>query len=525
MRSLLLHMLKPNIGLIGYALFLAVNATGIWGGVFPFLPLTMQTHEIMFWFYLSQSVALFVTLFLLARATYVTHRPTFTSLILIAAFVYAVGWSFLIAAMYFHGCELQLSIAGGISLGASSAQFYLLWQQFFAASEPEEGMRDLICGFAYSALMYFALYLLPHAVTAYLIPLVFVPLFALALILSNRRIDFDQPMFEDKPSENVRVYRRFVIASWRSMLAVGAIALCAGVVRSIAIERPEIGTIVNVLSIVALLVVALLVLFLWRNKGLRLNIMKLYRIVFPLLIVAFAVLPFANLSYTRFLAAALFALYSIGLMLAMMQCAQISRDNGIAPSFAFGLFGGVVYAMHDVGFLVGTASDNVAAQGLPVLFVTALLAVSILALMFFFSSIDFKNSRSQLICGDIQLIAPAEATIELRPKRDASAANGDEAHMGQRESEKKLPYNPKNGENRSAFNDRLSLKVADVQQACGLSDRETEVTDYVVRGYTVASIAEQLYVSENTVRTHMKRIYAKCKVHKKQELIDLVEAR
>ena len=73
-RSLLLHMLKPNIGPIGYALFLAVNATGIWGGVFPFLPLTMQTHEIMFWFYLSQSVALFVTLFLLARATYASRR-------------------------------------------------------------------------------------------------------------------------------------------------------------------------------------------------------------------------------------------------------------------------------------------------------------------------------------------------------------------------------------------------------------------------------------------------------------------
>ncbi len=521
MQSMPLDKIAPNVGILGYALFLAVNATGIWGGVFPFLPMSLQTHEVMFWFYLSQSVALFVTLFLLARASYIKHRLALTSLILIAAFVYAIGWSCLVAAMYLHGFELALSIAGGIALGAGSAHFYLLWQQFFAASDPEEGMRDLICGFAYSAVIYFALYLLPHAVTAYLIPLVFAPLFTLALILSNRRIDFSQPMFEDKPSENVRVYRRFVTASWRSMLAVGAIAFCAGVVRSIAIEQPEIGTIVNVLSMFALLAVALLVIFLWSRKGLRLNIMKLYRIVFPLLIVAFALLPFANISYTRFLAAALFALYSIGLMLAMMQCAQISRDNGIAPRFAFGLFGGVVYAMHDVGFLVGTGSDYLSSQGLPVLFIAALLAVSILSLMFFFGSIDFKNARSQLICGDIQLIAPVSATVETDHVRDDEQAAGDRPASKPRSES----IGSEKMHNRGAFNDRLSLKVSAAQQAYGLSDRETEVTDYVVRGYTVASIAEQLYVSENTVRTHMKRIYAKCDVHKKQELIDLVEAR
>ena len=36
-------------------------------------------------------------------------------------------------------------------------------------------------------------------------------------------------------------------------------------------------------------------------------------------------------------------------------------------------------------------------------------------------------------------------------------------------------------------------------------------------------IAEELFVSENTVRTHSKRIYAKLDIHKKQELRDLVD--
>ncbi len=31
-------------------------------------------------------------------------------------------------------------------------------------------------------------------------------------------------------------------------------------------------------------------------------------------------------------------------------------------------------------------------------------------------------------------------------------------------------------------------------------------------------------VSENTIRTHAKRIYAKLDIHKKQELLDLIES-
>ena len=48
--------------------------------------------------------------------------------------------------------------------------------------------------------------------------------------------------------------------------------------------------------------------------------------------------------------------------------------------------------------------------------------------------------------------------------------------------------------------------------------------EHIVRGKTVVRIAEELVISENTVRMHSKRIYAKLDVHKKQDLIDLVEA-
>ena len=50
------------------------------------------------------------------------------------------------------------------------------------------------------------------------------------------------------------------------------------------------------------------------------------------------------------------------------------------------------------------------------------------------------------------------------------------------------------------------------------------MVELIARGHSVARIAETLVVTENTVRTHVKRIYAKLDVHKKQELVDLLES-
>ena len=48
--------------------------------------------------------------------------------------------------------------------------------------------------------------------------------------------------------------------------------------------------------------------------------------------------------------------------------------------------------------------------------------------------------------------------------------------------------------------------------------------ELLARGNSVAFIANELVVSENTIRTHSRRIYAKLAVHKKQELIALVDS-
>ena len=47
--------------------------------------------------------------------------------------------------------------------------------------------------------------------------------------------------------------------------------------------------------------------------------------------------------------------------------------------------------------------------------------------------------------------------------------------------------------------------------------------DLLLKGNTIAAISRKLFISENTTRGHMKRIYRKLNVHSRQELIDALE--
>nr|WP_273702527.1 LuxR C-terminal-related transcriptional regulator [Tepidanaerobacter syntrophicus] len=53
----------------------------------------------------------------------------------------------------------------------------------------------------------------------------------------------------------------------------------------------------------------------------------------------------------------------------------------------------------------------------------------------------------------------------------------------------------------------------------GLTEREKGITALLLKGLTYKMIAEELHLSENTVKTHIKNIYSKCEVQNKSQLI------
>ena len=59
----------------------------------------------------------------------------------------------------------------------------------------------------------------------------------------------------------------------------------------------------------------------------------------------------------------------------------------------------------------------------------------------------------------------------------------------------------------------------------GLTAREIDVALLIARGRSKTFIANELFISENTVRTHSKNVYAKLGIHSREELISLFENR
>ena len=430
----------------------------------------------------------------------------------LSAVPYLLGWFCLIGAMYLDAWTLPLVIAGGGFIGVGSAGFYMLWQRLFASQDSDAGNHDLILGTAYASVLYFALHLIPRAVTVYLIPLVITPFFALAISLKSREINFDQPMFEDVPKKNRGVYRQAISTLARPALCVGSLGLCAGLIRALAIDDPAIGSLVNALSMGASLVTAVAFMVLWQFKSVRLNVVSLFRIVFPVIITGFVLLPFLGDVYARWLAAVLYAAYSVTIMLMMIQCAQSSRDHGTNPVFVYGFFGGVAYIMQSAGFLLGWVSDFMWIGGREWLFIVAMVSSYVLGLTLLAATGTlFKSlaAKGTVTADPIEFLAVG-APEEPRQQKAAKPAA------------KRRRNRPSASEDAGVIRDRTSKQCLMLQEAHGLSTRETEVMELIARGNSMAAIAERLVISENTVRTHAKHIYTKLDIHRRQELLDML---
>jgi DNA-binding CsgD family transcriptional regulator len=71
-------------------------------------------------------------------------------------------------------------------------------------------------------------------------------------------------------------------------------------------------------------------------------------------------------------------------------------------------------------------------------------------------------------------------------------------------------------------NPSIGLSCQRLSEKHQLTPRESEVLLLLADGRDTPYIATQLFLSKNTVRTHVKNLYAKVDVHNKQQLLDLL---
>jgi len=61
-----------------------------------------------------------------------------------------------------------------------------------------------------------------------------------------------------------------------------------------------------------------------------------------------------------------------------------------------------------------------------------------------------------------------------------------------------------------------------IKRDCNLTNRETEVVSYILKGYRNAEIADKLFISEGTVKNHLRNIFEKTNVKNRTGLIHKV---
>lgn len=572
---------RLHVSMAGFAIFLVINASQAWGGVFPFLPMSFQTDSVTLIFYLTQALSFFATFAISTVGAYRHPGAAQHMMVGIVTTLVFMGSACIIAAMYVPPfVTLEFIILGGLLLGTGCAGMFMLWQRYFASIPPTEGNLRLVVGTALASLLYFALYLIPTALTAFLVPVVLLPLSSLSLTLSVREMSFDQPMFEDIPTEHPQVYRRVVHDTWRGAMGVAAIAFTSGLARGVALLDAGVNAAINISAMLGAFIAAIVLLIMWRAFTMRFGLDSVFRVAFPILVTGLLLFPFMRgpLSLNLFAGIAYMA-FSLVVVVMMMQSAQMSRDRGVNPVFSYGLLGSVAYGIQSAGFLLGWLLYDGMIPGMGSVEFLSLLALYVLGMALFLSNRLFRvretaDGASQIELIRLPLLAATPIEVEghymLKPiETTTRKESGATSHNGTHDGENIAQDVPMNGgisatstgcsafassagsarrpeslncgiathappddlskatraaieqekkEDHLEFTDRLSKQCLILRQQYGLTKRETEVMEAIARGLSMANIAEDLFISENTVRTHAKHIYTKLDIHSRQEL-------
>lgn len=141
-----------------------------------------------------------------------------------------------------------------------------------------------------------------------------------------------------------------------------------------------------------------------------------------------------------------------------------------------------------------------------VVFVRPPLVISSLLLMVFPSLADTQASQLAVIVTAVAAFILVILTIIVA---------GADAVVKSRRSEAEFA--------RDDSYDGVARKVEALAKRYGLTQRELDVALCLAKGYTLAQTAEALFISLDTVRSHSKKLYAKLGIHKKQQLIELIE--
>lgn len=205
--------------------------------------------------------------------------------------------------------------------------------------------------------------------------------------------------------------------------------------------------------------------------------------------------------------------------LCILAVTQSTQEQGLSPVLSFGIGQALVSCVVLAGNLVGKVLCSWQFSGPDTL---SIVCGTGLLILFFMLAARDESAKSAFGRDENHASAFDENPCFMLNK-DVAAGTGAPRITAPTESEtgsstKALP------ENDRALEDFYNQKIKHFAETFALTKRETEVFAYLARGRSLPYIAEELFVTTGTVKTHTMHIYRKLGINSKQELMDALES-
>lgn len=363
------------------------------------------------------------------------------------------------------------AVLSGIGIGWT----YMQWAYFYASL----GVRDAIACIFGAMVVGSALKLpvdllptLPAAVVCAALP------FASAVLYRRAQAHFAQDGTPDEPVE--RPYSlRTLQPILKIMLGVAAYGLVIGIMQGMTIEAVETPKVIlSGVHHLAEIVAACFVLYHVFVRRRLLHFGNLWQAILVFTSTGVLALPLFGRLLSGWALVAVGVAQTLVVMLLWAMLADIAHRSTLPPIAVFG-FGWCAYSLpFPLGHALGALFTLDEAGMSLISVIVYLLAI---ASVFLLDERDFSRFR---IFADLEEPAVSPALF-----------------------------------------DTMERVCQDLGKSAGLTEREIQVMRLVCQGRSKGYIAETLCISENTVRSHARHLYAKLSVHSKQELLDLMMER
>lgn len=332
---------------------------------------------------------------------------------------------------------------------------------------------------------------------------------------------------EARPAEGSRTWRQALGELWRPALCVAIFALVWKL--STRMVPDDTAALATTLTLIAFgLATLLLCVHSLLSRG-HASLLRVYRLLFPIMTGAFLLLPVLGITYGPLLSALLMLGFELVNLLLICLCAQVAHELRLPSSAVYALGLGPAYVAMFAGQALGLSLESaVQAQSLVHLSDISLGAVYLLSIVLLLITRSGRRGEPEGTGEGAPAAPAAPAALAglANPARPLSAAApsqtqplagvGADARAGTPGSNQAAQAGA--GVGAPPSHPSLAILAADA----GLTPRELDIAAMVARGNSVPAIAERLSISQNTVRGHTKHIYAKLGIHTKQELVDLV---